>query len=139
MADSGPAHARQFLKSRSIITIMYKLIILIDPIADSSAFGETWPEFLHLAESMPGLVREVTVRVQAILYGDQQISMIHELFFNTQDDLQHALASTQGQAAGKTLQKITRGRMLLLTAEHKEDNIANLRKFHQGNADADFQ
>jgi hypothetical protein len=118
---------------------MYKLIILIDPIADTAAFGKTWPEFLHLAESMPGLVREATVRVQTILYGDQQINMIHELFFNTLDDLQRALASTQGQAAGKILQKITSGRMMLLTAEHKEANIANLRKFRQGNTDADFQ
>jgi len=116
---------------------MYKLIILIGPVAETPAFGETWPEFLHLAESMPGLVREATVRVQTVLYGDQQINMIHELFFEAQGDLEKALASTQGQAAGKILQKITNGHMILLTAEHKEDNIFNLRKYQQGNADAD--
>ena len=115
---------------------MYKLIILIGPIADTSPFGETWPEFLHLAESMPSLVREATVRVDNVLYGDQQINMIHEFFFNTQGDLRKALTSKQGQAAGKILQKITDGRMTLLIAEHKEDDIANLRKYRRGNTDA---
>ena len=116
---------------------MYKLVILIDSIADSPEFGETWPEFLHLVESMPGLIREATVRVDAILYGNQQISMIHELYFKNHRALQKALISQQGQAAGKILQRITDGRMTLLTADHKEENIANLQKYHQGNADAD--
>ncbi|MEN8173327.1 MAG: EthD family reductase [Chloroflexota bacterium] len=116
---------------------MYKLIILIGPVADTPRFGETWPEFLHLAESMPGLVREATVRVQAVLYGDQQINMIHELFFDSKEDLDSALISSQGQAAGVTLQKITNGHMILLTAEHKEDDISNLRKYQQGKDNAD--
>ncbi|MBE9525054.1 MAG: EthD family reductase [Chloroflexi bacterium] len=131
--------SRQFVESRSIIAIMHKLIILIDGIAETTAFGESWPEFLHLAESMPGLVREATVRVDTVLYGSQQISMIHELFFNNQGDLRQALISKQGQDAGKILQKITDGRMTLLIAEHKEDDIDNLRKYHQGNGDADTQ
>lgn len=118
---------------------MHKLIILIDRIANTPAFGEDWPSFLHLAESMPGLEREATVRVDTVLYGGDQISMIHELFFKTQGDLQQALKSVQGQAAGKILQRITEGRMTLLIAEHKEDNIANLSTYRRGNADANTQ
>ena len=118
---------------------MHKLIILIGPIADTLEFSEGWPEFLHHAEEMPGLIREAAIRVQATLYGDQDISMIHELFFETQEALENALAAPQGRLAGYILQNITEGKVTLLTAEHKEDNIENLRKYREGKPDADSQ
>jgi len=108
---------------------MHKLVILIEPPADPFAFDEGWPAFLHLAEDMPGLVRESTARVSGALYGSFNVSMIHELFFETSEDLQRAMTSSQGQAAGSVLQQITGGRMTLLVAEHREDSIENLRKY----------
>ncbi len=118
---------------------MHKLIILIGPVADTLAFSEGWPEFLHHAEEMPGLLREATIRVQASLYGDQDIRMIHELFFETQDDLEKALAAPPGRLAGSHLQRITGGEVTLLTAEHKEDDIENLRKYRQAKSDVETQ
>ena len=118
---------------------MQKLIILIGPVADTLSFSEGWPEFLHHAEDMPGLIREAAIRVYASLYGDQDIRMIHELFFETQDALEQALAAPQGRLAGYLLQKITGGQVTLLTAEHKEDDIENLRKYRQAKSDADPQ
>lgn len=118
---------------------MHKLIMLIGPVADTLEFSEGWPDFLHQAEEMPGLIREATIRVQANLYGDQDIHMIHELFFETQEALQSALTSPHGRAAGVILQKITGGQMNLLTAEHKEDDIENLRRYRQDEPDADSQ
>lgn len=108
---------------------MHKLVILIEPPADPFAFDDGWPAFLHLAEAMPGLVREAAARVSSALYGSYNVSMIHELFFATSEDLQQALTSPQGQAAGRALQQITGGRMTLLVAEHREDSIENLRKY----------
>ena len=116
---------------------MHKLIILIGPIADTLEFSEGWPEFLHHAEEMPGLLREATVRVQASLYGEQDIRMIHELFFESQDALENALAAPPGRLAGYILQKLTDGQMTLLAAEHKEDDIENLRKYKEGKSDAE--
>jgi len=118
---------------------MHKLIILIGPVAETLEFSEGWPEFLHHAEDMPGLVREATVRIQATLFGDKEIRMIHELFFDTQEALEFALTTSQGRLAGYLIQKITGGQMSLLTAEHKEDEIENLRKYKEGNPDADTQ
>lgn len=118
---------------------MYKLIILIGPVADSPQFAEGWPEFLHHAEEMPGLLREATIRIQASLFGDRDIRMIHELFFENAEDIQTALASSHGQAAGQILQKITNGNISLMTAEHKEDQIENLRQYKQGEKDADTE
>jgi uncharacterized protein (TIGR02118 family) len=114
---------------------MYKLVILIESAAGTATLDDNWPEFLRLAESMPGLTRETTTQVDRLLYGDYEIGLIHELFFDSLEDLQRAMASPQGQAAGQTLQKITRGRMSLLMAEHKEDSIENLRKYRTNNDD----
>ncbi len=116
---------------------MYKLIILIEPPDDMLAFEESWPAFLRQAESMPGLVREATIRVHQMLYGDRPIHMIHELFFPTRQDLHEAMASPQGQSAGHILQDITAGQMTLLIAEHREDALDNIRKYTAGQADAD--
>lgn len=118
---------------------MHKLIILIGPVADTPEFSEGWPEFLHHAEDMPGLLREATIRVHDTLFGNQDYRMIHELFFDSQQALQSALASPQGRLAGHILQKITAGQLHLLTAEHKEDDIENLRKYKNEAEDADSQ
>jgi len=122
-----------------IIIPMHKLILLVGAVADSRGFNEGWPEFLHHAEEMPGLIREAAIRVNATLFGDQDIRLIHELFFETQEALRSALISPQGRLAGGILQRITGGQVTLLTAEHREDDIENLRKYRQGKADADSQ
>jgi prolyl-tRNA editing enzyme YbaK/EbsC (Cys-tRNA(Pro) deacylase) len=108
---------------------MYKLIILIENMADPPTFDARWADFLHLAESMPGLLREATIQVNASIYGKADISMIHELFFETNETLEKAMASPQGQEAGQILQQITGGRMSLLVAEHLEDDMDNLRNY----------
>jgi len=108
---------------------MYKLVILIESPPDLLEFEENWPAFLHQAEKMPGLIREATVRVSKILFGNPQIHMLHELFFETLADLQTAMGSPYGQASGQIIQKITGGRMTLLIAEHREDMLENIRRY----------
>lgn len=116
---------------------MYKLVILIEPPQDPELFDSVWPRFLYTAEKMPGLRREATSRIDKTLFGDTQFSQIHELFFDSQKDAEHAMGSKQGQAAGKVLQSITGGRMVLFLADHKEDDIANILKFRQGGVEPD--
>lgn len=118
---------------------MFKIIILIGPVAETPAFGEEWPQFLHHAEAMPGLLREATIRVKQAFYGESDIRMIHELYFENRPKLNMAMASHPGQAAGQVLQQITGGQMNLLVAEHKEDSIENLRSYRQENSHADSQ
>lgn len=110
---------------------MYKLMILIPPSIEDPVSDASWPEFLHAAESMPGLQREATVRVAASLYGAQEVGMLHELFFETLTDLQEAMRSPEGLSAGQIIQQITQGQMTLLIAEHREDDIENLRQHRQ--------
>ena len=115
---------------------MHKLIILIPPPEDMLLFEDSWPMFLKQAERMPGLIKEATIRIENTFYGDFEISMMHELHFESLEALQTAMASPVGQAAGQILQKITLGNMTLLAADHREDDIENIRKY-QKNEDAD--
>ena len=110
---------------------MYKLMIIIPTQIQDPVMQADWPEFLHAVETMPALQREATVRVTASLYGAQEIGMLHELYFETLEDLQEAMRSPQGLAAGELIQQLTQGQMTLLVAEHREDDIENLRQYRQ--------
>jgi uncharacterized protein (TIGR02118 family) len=108
---------------------MHKLVILVELPQDSSTFEETWPQFLHLSERMPGLLREATCHVEYVLFGDYQPALLHELYFESVEAIQQAMGSPEGQAAGEILQRMSGGRLSLFIADHKEDDLENIRKF----------
>jgi len=113
---------------------MHKLVILVDLPPEGAAFEEAWPQFLHLSERMPGLQREATSHVEYVLYGDYQPALMHELFFDSLDAVHQAMSSPEGRAAGEVLQRMSGGRLTLLIADHKEDDLENIRK-HQGSTE----
>ena len=108
---------------------MHKLMILIEALDDWTTFDDIWPQFLHQAEDMPGLRREVTSRVDSVLFGKGDYAVIHELYFDSLGAAQEAMSSTPGREAGRILQGITDGHLTLLFADHKEDDIENIRKY----------
>lgn len=116
---------------------MHKLVILIEPPDDPDLFEDRWPEFLHLVEAMPGLRREATSRVNSTLFGQTAYHMIHELFFDGMEQAEAALSSSTGQAAGRLLQVMTGGQMVLLFAEHREDDITRIQQYRQANRGAE--
>ncbi len=107
---------------------MHKLVILIESLPDQAAFDESWPQFLHAAESMPGLISESTSRVDAFLFGSYAVSMVHELYFDSAEQAREAMASPQGRLAGRLLQAMTGGKVTLFLADHKQDKLENIRK-----------
>ena len=109
---------------------MYKLVILIEPQPDWQEFERVWPQFLKQAEKMPGLIRETTSPVDRLLHGHYHVGMIHELYFESLQAVQDAMASPEGVEAGKTLQTITTGKVTLLFADHLEDELENIQE-HQ--------
>jgi len=108
---------------------MRKLVILIQPPIDEAQFEAGWPAFLHQAEQMPGLLREASCQVDKVVYGEGNYTLIHELYFDSLEAIQEALASPQGRAAGKLLQSITNGRLTILIADHKEDTLEHISSF----------
>jgi uncharacterized protein (TIGR02118 family) len=108
---------------------MHKLVILVETPEDLDTFDDLWPQFLHHAERMDGLKREATSRIDNVLYGNSSYYLIHELFFDSQQAIQTAMTSDAGQSAGEILQQMTQGRMVLMLADHKEDDLENILKF----------
>ncbi len=108
---------------------MHKLLILFEPLEDWTEFENTWPEFLHLVETMPGLIKESSSMVEMALFGSSY-ARSHELYFDSLSSVKSAMASENGRAAGRLLQTMTGGRVTLLIADHHEDDMANIRK-HQ--------
>lgn len=111
---------------------MHKLVILIAPQTDPQAFQEKWPQFVRQAEEMPGLRVVGASQVKTYLFGEAPCVQMHELFFDTEADALDALASPEGQKAGRLLQEVTGGQVTLFLAEFREDSVKNLRKLRLG-------
>jgi hypothetical protein len=109
---------------------MHKLVILIEASEEWQAGEDTWPEFLHQVESMPGLRRETTSRVDRHLLGAQYV-LAHELYFDSLPEAERAMASPQGRLAGGLLQRMTGGKVALFFADHKEDELKNILKYRK--------
>lgn len=112
---------------------MYKLVILVEPREDSAHFDSHWPLFLAEVERMPGLRREVTGRVDRVLYGNYPVHIIHELYFDTLKAAADAMGSPQGERAGQILQEISSGKVTLLLADHLQDDLAHIRRHQVAN------
>lgn len=108
---------------------MHKLVIMIEEQEDWARFDTQWPAFLRLAEDMPGLLRESTSRVEHHLFGNCAAGQIHELYFDSLAEAEAALASPPGMAAGRLLQQISGGRLTIFIADHKQDEMENIRRF----------
>ncbi len=115
---------------------MYKLVILIPLPENSKLFDDRWPEFLALAERMPGLIRESTSRVDRVIYGEYEVHLIHELYFDSLKMAANAMGSPEGEKAGIILQEITNGKVSLLLADHTQDDLSNIRRHQQAPKDA---
>lgn len=106
---------------------MYKLIILIPPNVKETAIDEAWPEFIHHAEQMSGLVRESVTHARELIFGREIVSRIYEFYFQDKKTLHQGLTSPHGERAGQLLHEMTHSRATILIAEHKEDNFENIR------------
>ena len=110
---------------------MYKLVILFLPTFISpKTFSDSWQKFLGMAEQMPGLRKEVVSDVEDMIFGPRNLSYkkIHELYFDSQEDLEAALNSEAGQKAGQWLHSFTQGQFLLVTARHMEATPEEFKK-----------
>ena len=103
---------------------MYKITILFHPPLEGrqAQFQADWQTFMGLAEKMPGLKRETVSEVRDFVFGSQghRFSRIHEFYFDSRADLDAALNSEEGQAAGQWLHQFTRRMFTMLITEHQE-------------------
>jgi len=112
---------------------MYKLVIIFLPPLAWAAFDEGWQKFLGLAEQMPGLRKETVSDMEELVFGPVSMNYkkIHELYFDSREDLESALNSEAGQKAGRWLQSFTQGRFLLMIAKHMDATPEEFKKQKQ--------
>jgi len=101
---------------------MYKLVILFLPPFAWATFEQGWQKFLGLVEQMPGLRKEAIGDFDELVVGPPNLNYkkIHELYFDSREDLEAALNSEAGQKAGQWLHSFTQGQFLLMIAKHME-------------------
>jgi uncharacterized protein (TIGR02118 family) len=109
---------------------MYKLVILFLPPFAWATFEQGWQKFLGMAEQMPGLRKEAVCDTDELVFGPKSMHFkkIHELYFDSREDLDAALASEAGQKAGQWLHSFTQGQFLLMIAKHMEATPEEFKK-----------
>lgn len=101
---------------------MHKLMLLFRRPPDIAAFETSWSEeFVARAERMPGLRRVAVTRIQGAAEGTTDLHMVHEFFFDDREALRAAMASPEGQEAGRALMSFASGGVEILFAEHLEE------------------
>lgn len=100
---------------------MHTLLLLIPPSVDWQRFDQGWPDFLHQAEQMPGLIREGVFQVQNSLTGQEPFHRIYSFHFADHDDLITAMTSPPGKQASQIIHQITGGKAVILTGKTRED------------------
>ena len=108
---------------------MYQLIILLPTGLDLHSFDEGWPQFLDIAEQMPGLIQESITRFDQILYGSETIQRIYTFSFHDKKSLENALVSEQGQKAGNLLHFLSGGNITILTGDHQSDTLDRIQSY----------
>ena len=78
-------------------------------------------DFVGLAEKMPGLRRVSVSRILGGPGGEVDLHLVHEFYFDNLTAVQEAMASPEGQAAGKALMEFASESVTLLFAEHLEE------------------
>jgi len=103
---------------------MHKLMVLIRRPRDPAEFEDRWSrEFVPRAERMPGLRRVTLSRVTGGLPGAIDLHLVHEFYFDNLEALQAAMASSEGQDAGRALMGFASAEATLSFAEHMEMDL----------------
>jgi len=109
---------------------MYKLVIIFFQPVAWATFDQGWQKFLGLVEQIPGLKKEAVADVEGMVFGPAYYNFkkIHELYFDSREALEAALASEAGQAAGSWLHSFTQGKFVSLIVRHMEATPEQFKK-----------
>lgn len=108
---------------------MYQLIIFLPAGSDLQSFDEGWPQFLEIAEQMPGLIRESITRFDQVIYGSETIQRMYTFSFKDKKSLERALISEAGQKAGDLLHSLSGGNITILTGDHQSDTLERIQSY----------
>lgn len=100
---------------------MVKFMILFQRAAATPAFEEHYNTFLAQVEGMPGIIRRQVIHVLGSPRGEAPVTRILEVYFDDMPQMQAALRSAEGQAAGQMLNSFPADSVDLYFAEVFEE------------------
>lgn len=99
-------------------------MILFRQPEDVVAFDTRWSDdFVRIAEKMPGLRRVTVSRISGGPSGEVDLHLVHEFYFDHAQAARAAMASPEGQAAGRALMSFASDVATLCFADHLEDDL----------------
>ena len=105
-------------------------MVLILPLnLDTKRFDEGWPDFLEVAEQMPGLIQESVTRFDQSLFGSSEIQRLYTFSFKDRHSLENALTSQAGEKAGDIRHSISGGNISILAGDHQTDSLERIQSF----------
>jgi uncharacterized protein (TIGR02118 family) len=101
---------------------MVKLIALYKAADDQSAFDKHYNE-IHtpLVKKMPGLRKLEVARITGAPIGEPKHYLLAEMYFDSQDALDAAMASAEGKAAARDLMSFAGNLVTMFYADVKSD------------------
>jgi hypothetical protein len=114
---------------------MYQMVIILPAALDINMFDEGWPEFLEMAEQMPGLIQESVTRFDQVLFGEADIQRIYSFSFNDRQSLEQALTTEVGEKAGNILHAISNGNIIILSGDYQTDTLDRINSFSSHTGD----
>ena len=101
---------------------MHKIMLLFRRAEDTLEMERRWSEhFVRRAERMPGLRRVAVSRVVGAPGPGGDLHMVHEFYFDDLAALRAAMASAEGQEAGRALMSFAADSVQIYFAEHLEE------------------
>lgn len=97
---------------------MVKLIALYKKPSDTEAFDNHYKnKHTPLILKMPGLQKLEVSKITGAIGGEAKFYILAEMYFESEDALNAAMASPEGKAAGKDLMEFAGGLVQMMIAE----------------------
>ncbi len=101
---------------------MVKLIALYKKPSDIEAFDDHYNnKHTPLIKKMPGLRKLEVSKITGAIGGEARFYILAEMYFESEDALNAAMASPEGKAAGKDLMDFAGGLVQMMIAEVMEN------------------
>lgn len=102
---------------------MHKLMLLFRQPKDVEIFEARWShEFVRAVEKMPDIRRVTVSRISGGVSNAVDLYLVHEFYFEDAESMRRAMASPNGQVAGRILMSFAADIVTLCFADHWEDD-----------------
>lgn len=99
---------------------MVKLVALYKTPSDTAEFEKHYFEtHMPLVQKMPGLIKSEVTKLSGLGGQDSKFYMMAEMYFESSDKMNEAMASPEGKASAKDLMSFAKDYVVMMIGEVK--------------------